>query len=203
MATYRYSPGAGRFRDAATGRFVPEGAVREAVDQVVDAGTERIAGLTRQLQAGALPLARWQVGVASELKALHVATAMVANGGRASMAPGDYGRVGARLREQYQFLGRFAADVASGTQPLDGRLLARAGLYGQAARAGFEAERRRLAGIRGQQAERNILHARESCAECREQTRRGWVPFGSLVPIGERICLTRCKCTLGYRQAAA
>jgi hypothetical protein len=199
---FTYAPRAGRYRDA-SGRFVPESAVRVAVDAVTDAGTERIADLTRQLQAGTLPLARWQQQMSVELKTLHVATAMVANGGRQQMAPSDYGRVGARLREQYQFLGQFAADLASGKQPLDGRLLARAELYGQAARAGFEAERRRLAGIRGESEERNVLHPADHCRECLSETARGWVRIGTLVPVGQRICRTRCHCTIRTRKGAA
>jgi hypothetical protein len=196
---FLWSATALRFRDVASGRFVPQAAVRQAVDVVVDKGADRLARLTAQLRAGALDVPTWQAQFAQELKLTHLATATAAKGGVAQMAPADWGRVGQQLRVQYGFLRGFAADVASGKQPLDGRAESRARLYGQAARATYEETRRGIQRERGGQ-ERRVLHsARESCADCVSYAGRGWAPVGSLPAIGESACRSNCRCTLEYR----
>lgn len=47
--------------------------------------------------------------------------------------------------------------------------------------------------------ERNILGIAEHCASCIRETKRGWVPIGTLIPVGLRDCWFGCKCTVGYR----
>jgi hypothetical protein len=47
----------------------------------------------------------------------------------------------------------------------------------------------------------NVLHPADHCegvGSCIEQTARGKVPIGSLIPVGDRRCLRRCHCTIEY-----
>lgn len=119
------------------------------------------------------------------------------------MTPQRWGAIGPAVREQYQYLRDFAAQIASGEQPLNGSLPARARQYGQSSRVQFERVRGEGQQRRGYQSERNVLHAGESCASCRAQTARGWVPIGSLVPVGSRTCRGNCKCEIRYRREPA
>ena len=48
--------------------------------------------------------------------------------------------------------------------------------------------------------ERNRLGDADHCPECLQETSKSWQPINSLIPIGERICTVRCKCTMEYRR---
>lgn len=201
MADYRWDAAAGRYRDAG-GRYVADGVVRAAVDALLDDGTLRLQALSARLATGTLALAEWQQAMAVELKRIHLVVGTAAHGGWAHMAPADYGWIGQRLRTQYAYLQAFAAQVASGAQPLDGRVAARAELYAQAGRATFEELRRRDMRLRGVTEARRVLHAAEHCAGCVGAAAQGWQPLDEVPPIGAFECRSRCRCTLQYRTRA-
>jgi ferredoxin len=139
--------------------------------------------------------------MAREIKSAHLASAALAKGGFAQMAPADYGRVGARLKEQYRFLNRFASQIESGQQGLNGQLPIRSEMYIQAARATYHATERREMEQRGVEEERSILGAADHCPDCLQEADKDWQLIGTLIPIGDRICLTRCACVFDYRGA--
>jgi hypothetical protein len=192
----------GRYRDD-VGRLVSDSRIRLAVDAVADAASDRMADVTERLITGDVTLARWQTGMLAVIKHSHIAAGVVAQGGRAQMTPSTYGYLGSEIRAQYAYLRAFGAQIAAETVPLDRRLVSRAGMYGQHARVTYESIRARDAAARGYVQERNILHAKESCDQCITLTQRGWVPTGSLPPIGARSCLARCRCTISRRKTHA
>lgn len=197
---YRYDSFALRFRGS-DGRFVKETVVRSDLDTLIDGAVSRITALTGQLQTGPLPLAVWEQSLMSELKSLHVSAVTLAKGGWAQASQADFGYAGSLLKAQYQFLRDFSVEIASGAQPMDGRLTNRATMYADAARATYEGARAREQLRAGFSQERNVLHSQESCKGCLEQQRRGWVAMGALVPVGARKpCLVRCRCTVQRRR---
>lgn len=198
---FAYDTKLARYRDLRTGRFLAHSTIRQAVDQVAKVGGDRMAAITGRLRSGVIDLPTWQVQMAGEIKTLHVTQATAAKGGKAQMSPADYGRVGAEVKKQYQYLARFAEDVASGKQTLDGRAENRARLYGEAGRGTFEDQRRHLWADKGAIEERRVLHAAEHCADCVAAAGRGWSPEGALPRIGASACRTRCKCTFTFRMA--
>ena len=61
---------------------------------------------------------------------------------------------------------------------------------------GIEAEKRA-----GMTEERNFLEPdADHCQECWDEAAKGWSPLGTLIPIGERTCLTKCQCKFEYRR---
>lgn len=196
---YAGQGGTGRYRDNASGRFVSQLRVRGDIDGYIDNSKTRIDALTNQLRNREIGLAEWQTSMRQEVKAMHLNTSMAAHGGRAQMTPADWGRSGQQIRQQYQYLDKFAADIASGKVGLDGRLNVRAGMYAEAARGTHEQEMRRMAAQSGMTQERRILHAKESCGDCIEYAGRGWQPIGSLPRIGDSQCRVNCRCTFEYR----
>lgn len=202
MASLTWNESAGRFVDA-RGRFVSEQAVRAVIDNIADGASERMAALSRTMLAGDLSLAEWQAGCMRTIKLSQLATSTIAHGGAARMDFSRYGAAGREIRIQYDYLRTFAAQVASGEQPLNGGLLSRARQYGQASRVTFEREYGRDQQARGYQSCRNVLHAGESCAQCRSEAARGWVAVGSLVPVGRRTCRSNCRCSISYRREPA
>ena len=195
---YTYDARAYSYRDGA-GRFVSDRQVREALDGALDAHTKTVRALGESLRAGRISVAEWQTGMARAIKNAHLYSAAAARGGWQNMTPADYGRAGQKIRAQYGYLRDFAAQIVDGRQPLDGRFLQCVDLYGQSGRVTYHATERREMEVRGMTEERNVLHPSDHCPGCVDESARGWVPIGSLVPIGSRDCRTRDRCTVAYR----
>jgi hypothetical protein len=199
VARYGYDPRNRRYRDRLNGRYVSAQDVRGAVDTVIDTETVKIRSLSQSLVDGKISLAEWQVQMASQLKGLHVALGLAANGGLANTSAADLGYLASLMKKQYQFLRDFALQIRRGEQPLDGTLVARAALYTQAARGTYEDMVGRAAQHGGAHEERSMLGPADHCKGCIAEAAKRWSPIGSLIPIGERQCLANCRCTMQYR----
>lgn len=203
MADIRWNEMSGRFTDSA-GRFVSDASVRAVVDAVADQASARLAAAAQAMLDGTKSLGAFQAEAMQIIKTSHVATATLAHGGAEQMTFSHYGSAGRAIRDQYEYLRSMADDVASGRQPLNGTLPARAAQYGQHARVLFETERGRGQAERGYRFERNVLGAaRDHCSLCPELSARGWVPIGSLPPIGSRPCRSQDRCSIAYSREAA
>jgi len=182
------------------GRRVPDTAIRQAVDAVIDAQRQKTAALAERLRTGAIKLADWESTMHADLKALHVAIGTVAQGGTAQMSPAAYGFLGSELKTQYRYLTNFAQEIASGKQLLNGTLAARSDLYVEAARGTYYDVLTRQAASRGETMARRVLGGSEHCAGCVVEAAKDWVPLGDLAPIGSQQCRSRCRCQVEYRR---
>jgi hypothetical protein len=196
---YTWDARVARFRGA-NGRYVPASAVRDALDKSIDASAWAMREASEALRAGQMSLAQWELTMAAEIRNSHLAATALARGGWDFMTPADYGRAGRVIREQYRHLQKFAAQIASGAQKLDGTLARRASLYIDASRAHYAAARKREMEVLGADEERRFRHARDSCPTCIGESNKGWSPLGTLRPIGDSECIVKCKCTFGYRR---
>lgn len=196
---FNHDPRTGTYRNLTTGRLISNAEVRAVVDVLADNSAVYAHALTQALQGDQITLADWQTRMMANIKASHVASGVAAHGGRGAMTPADWGYIGHEIRDQYAYLRNFANGIAAGTVPLDGQLPVRAAMYGSHSRVMFELVRARDDASRGYNEERNVLHADESCPECSELKARGWVPLGTLPPIGMRRCLSNCKCMIARR----
>lgn len=197
-----YAWNGARYYSLETGRFVPFSAVRNALESVIDASGVQMNILSTQLQGGEITLAQWQAGMMESIKTAHVAATAAANGGWAQVGQAEWGAAGQMIREQYDYLRRFAGQIANGEQALDGRFLVRADMYADAARGTYEAIRQRIRVMEGYEEERSVLEPGvDHCDGCLERAAEGWQPIGSLLPIGDAECLTRCHCEMRYRRA--
>lgn len=195
---YAWSERTGRYRNQQTGRFVSGKEVRASIDKAIEASAKRIQSLSISLKENRINLAEWQIRMYQELKAAHIANAALARGGFAQLTQSDLGRIGSILKEQLSYLGNFARQIERGEQLLDGRFLLRAQMYVEKGRSTYHAFERLEKLSHGYTKERNIRHASDSCDGCIGETSRGWVEIMSLIPVGSRICLTKCKCSLDY-----
>jgi hypothetical protein len=196
---YVWDDRAARYASKQTGRWVSGGRVRGALDAALDRGGATVATLTESLKMGRIALPDWQLQVAREIKSIHLASAALAKGGWAEMSPSDLGRAGQKIRLQYDYLKGFAADISSGKQRLDGTLGRRAQLYVQAGRGTYHAVEQAEMRTRGMTEERNRLAASDHCPGCLAADAMGWVPLGTLPGIGQRTCLSKCRCSVAYR----
>lgn len=199
---FTFDPASQRYRNARTGQFVSEARIHEAVVKATEASAANVKTITEQLRLGQITLADWQTAMAAEIKQAHLASVMLANGGRQQMTQASFGYAGRLIRTQYEYLRTFAEEVASGKQRLDGTLNRRAGMYVDAARGTFYQAKERQARLMGHDEERNVLGVADHCDGCVGETARGWVKIGELVPIGQRECRTNCRCRITTRRAA-
>lgn len=192
----------GRYRNLRTGRVVSSAEIRRGVETVIRKSARRVEALSGQLRSGSISVEDFEISMRAELKSVHLATSMAAKGGREAMSQSDYGRVGQRLRQEYQYLARFSDQIASGQLPLDGRFTRRAASYSNAARNTFAETERSERIAHGDRWERNVLQPGESCEGCKAATDAGVVPIGSLPQVGSRDCLSNCRCRIVYQKTA-
>jgi hypothetical protein len=182
------------------GRFVSRLQIRMWLDEALDASGARIAALAEQLRAARIDLVSWQVRMAREIKNVQLYSAAAAKGGWAQLTQADLGRVGQSVQAQLRYLNRFARQIQTGAQPLDGRMVERAKMYADSGRQLFDRTYRAEMIVRGYTHERSVRYAGDSCAGCVAEAAKGWVSIGSIVPVGQRQCLSRCRCTVSYRR---
>lgn len=204
MMPSRYSWDARKlqYRDAASGRFVRREAVIRAAVETVDSAQKAARAVAERLVAGDINLAEFQIQMRGLIRAQHTLAAGLALGGKRQLSPAALGRIGAQTREQYKYLRRFALDIQNGSQPLDGRLVARAGMYASVSYSTFAEAERRQKRDAGYTEERNVTHALESCPECKAESDKGWVAAGEISKVGSRQCLVNCRCVIQSRKAA-
>jgi hypothetical protein len=194
---YTYDKKARRYRDP-SGRFVSQDAVRRALDDAFHNASKRISELSDSLRNNAISLTDWEFEMRQAIKDVHLYSRALGRGGWAQLDASDFGFVGAAVKKQYTYLNRFAAEISQGYN-FDGRFRRRSELYAEAGRNTYYDALDLEMIEAGMTEERNVLSSAEHCDECVEETDRGWVPIGSLVPIGERTCLVSCKCFKEYR----
>jgi hypothetical protein len=194
---YAWDADAKRYRGAG-GRFVSRRAVRAALDVTLENSGKRMNALADQLRKGEINLDTWLREMRGTVKAVHLYSTAAAKGGWDQLTKKDFGRVGRILRDQYTYLDRFAADIEAGL-PLDGRFTTRVRMYMQSGRRTYyDAADRLVDEIGGFDRERSVLHPADHCDECVAQAALGWQPRGAMIPIGERICKSNCRCTKEY-----
>lgn len=196
---YSYNTKAVRYRNKANGRFVSSKELRGAIDKAIDKSGKEIGKLSQELKEGRMSLADWQTAMGQEIKNSHLASVAAAKGGWHQMTAADYGRAGGRIRGQLWYLNRFAQQIESGKQRLDGSFLHRSKMYIEAARETYHIQLREEMKKAGMTKEKNILGVADHCDDCLGETAKGWVDIGELTLIGQRQCLKNCKCRIEYK----
>lgn len=126
--SFRWDKDLRRYRDADTGRFVRESAVRSARQTIIDRATAEVDVLAARLADGTITTAEWTIQMRDAVKRTTIDQYLLGRGGRNAMTQADWGRIGYRLRQQYGYLQRFAQAVDAG-QLSDAQIAARAKLY--------------------------------------------------------------------------
>lgn len=205
MPHYRWEPRlgrGGRYRDLATGRLVGASVVRRALDETLDSAEAVTTRLAEALRQREVSVADWYAAMQRHVKQVHLHAVALERGGWANMRPADYGRAGALIREQYRYLRRFAEQIVSGRQRLDGSLAARAGLYTKAGRESFYRSKRAHLNDGGGEPVthvRSLRHPGDSCRECVDLD-RVWHRLDDpryRLP-GQRLCSKNCRCDEQY-----
>lgn len=132
-----------------------------------------------------------------------LAATVVGVGGVGNVTENTLVAVQRQLSSQFSFLDGFISELS--TRELTQRDRARILQYGNSAHTIAQTARRQFSidiyGD-GELEERRFLGGAEHCEDCVALAAEGWVPFGTLPPIGEgTVCRENCHCTIVVRQA--
>jgi hypothetical protein len=168
-----------------------------------------VATLSNDLKSGAISIPEWEAGMRDAILFELTAAMVLAKGGRDFVTQSDWGYVGSQAKKQYDYLGKFADEIAANpaTWLTGNRLNARADLYGQVGYTALEDDLQREKLKSGYTEEINVLDpGAEHCSDtkgrmgCEEVTAKGWQPIGTLPLIGDRACWQNCRCLMKYRK---
>jgi hypothetical protein len=201
-----YDPETGRYTNVATGRTLTDKQLRLYVFNVSNQASLRMKKSTQQLIAGVILLAAWYEEMRSLTAALYHTIFLLSIGG--FLFEDDTARNLFYLLVLPQFgrLDNFERQLETGAQKLDGRAMSRAGLYGSYGNGLWQNIGLDRSKKKGLTEARRVLGPTEThCHDeserpgCWELWKKGWMPIGEMVPIGDAACYSNCQCHIKYR----
>lgn len=165
---YVYVRSVNRYRDSATGQFVPRDRVLSYVESITRAGGDAADTLSDLVSTGQLSPADYGIRLKDELKSAYVQDYVLGRGGRSSMTRSDWGTIGRMLRSEYRLIDNFVADLEAGkSSPAQTR--ARARLYFDTAQQAFERANARAFGT-----PKLPAYPRDQTTDCRSHCYCHW-----------------------------
>jgi len=167
-------------------------------DSAIDKQRLDYLKLAEQLRQGKITVDEWERQMKGAIEDSHMTAALLIFGPLFLQIPQVQQTINGMIARELAFLARLANGIRAGTIRLDGQFKRRAGMYISAGRETLWELARMWASVGGYTMEENVLGAAEHCEGCLAETARGSVPIGSLIPIGERDCLTSCRCYIRF-----
>lgn len=189
-----------RYRDLATGRYMPRQQVLDYVGALIDGRKVVTDRLAQFVATGSINPKDFGETLKGELKRQYVNEYMLGRGGRHQMTQRDWGSIGGMLKEQYKYIPGFVDDLTN-KELTEEYIAARAGMYVNSSREAFERAHNRNAEDLGMTEEKWVLGETEHCGDCIAFEAQGWQPMGTFPPPGSgaTACLTNCGCLLLHR----
>lgn len=206
MPPHDFDPNTRQF--VSNGRLVPRAEVRAEIEKLITHVQRESARIANRYQAGSITIGEFETSMRELLKAGHLIASSVGRGGRAQMSQADWGKVGSKIKWQYEYLSKFARRLATGK--LDKAYSAnRARSYASAIYISYSngraaAEQEFINNNGGKDADgskiqvRLVTNSAEGCQECADDEAAGWMDPEDMGELGSRICGDFCKCTLEF-----
>jgi len=203
---YLYDPETERYTNIVTGHTLTEKQLRLYVFNVSNQASLRMKKSTQQLIAGVILLAAWYEEMHSLMSALYHTIFLLSIGGFLFEDNTARNIFYLLVLPQFGRLDNFERQLETGIQKLDGRAMSRAGLYGSYGNGLWQnigLDRSRKKGLT--EARRVLGPTETHCHDesdrpgCWELWKRGWMPIGEMVPIGDAACYSNCQCHIKYR----
>ena len=192
-----YDQSTNQFR-APNGKFIARNAIRAEIEKAVDVVGRKTEKIAKDLNAGKINIAEFQIQMRDEIKRASILSASVAKGGHKQMTASDWGKVGSDLKKQYAFLNKFARDIELG-RVTGVKLENRAKSYAQNIRMIYlNSEKESFKNI-GKTECRRVLHSLETCPDCARWAAKGWVGIDEQPLLGTLQCRSFDRCSLEYR----
>jgi hypothetical protein len=187
------------------GRPVTRREVRDEVTKLITFVEKEAKPIADRYARGVINLSQFEIEMRELLKAGHIVSASVGRGGRARMQQKDWGRVGAKIRWQYDYLAKFTRKLSSGKLTKaysENRAKSYASaLYISFTDARMEAQTEVIDGGSDERREiqcRLIQNSEEGCVECESDAAEGWMSVDDMGEIGSRLCGDFCKCEIEF-----
>ena len=180
------------------GEAVGLGTVLELTYEELDRIKNQVAQLTEDLEESE-DVEGWERKLAELAAATAALFFLLGIGSRDAIADDHEQHVKDRLTTQFEFLRQFSNDILNGDLTIDA-IRARANLYPQDAQLHYSEAQEFIHSTEAFPFYQNILGSCNHCQECPEETAKGIVERGSLVPIGARLCLWNCCCMFQYHK---
>ena len=209
LTGYSYDRTSNRYRSAATGRFVARSRITSLLETQVSSAEQRLGDLTVALYENRIAPSVWSEQMRTELKRLHLQNAALASGGWDGLSQADYGRIGGRIRNDYQRVEQLARDIINADATI-GQANNRVRGYIGNARSEFftvQRERQRQQPMSAEVVtiERRLLfQGAKHCRDCPGHYDRGWEMAGILpLPTEQCECGNFCRCRMISRDVPA
>jgi hypothetical protein len=187
------------------GRVVSTAKLQEWVETAVTQAKSNLRGIGQALLDGAINKSEFALRSASEIRNMHRALGLLANGGRNQITVKGWGQIGGILKRELGYLQRFSA-LVDGIElsSLSSAFLNRIESYGNAGRFTYASAVRAREIAAGGMEERNVLGGSgKSCSDCLDEAAMEWQPVGVLSEPGTRLCGPGCACSLEFRAVSA
>jgi len=112
----------------------PTDTIRDRFTNQALGGVGELAG---SVASGQIRTNAWVEGMRQEIRRSYISQYLLGKGGVQNMTQADWGRLGGLLKNQYQYLNRFAGDLNAGTMS-EAQIRQRAELYIQSSRQAYE-----------------------------------------------------------------
>lgn len=179
---------------------VPRRQRLEGLETLQTDGREAQREAAAAMVAGALALAAWYALALGDLTARATAGTLALLG-TARLLPSDRLSLATSVGRHAGFLRRFRRQLGTGSAPLDGRAVARAGLYADATWSTAMGVETDALQRRGYTEAMRVLGAADHCPGCLSEAGL-WMPIWQVTPIGFFECGSRCHCRISYRGPA-
>lgn len=187
--------------DLGTGRFVSKQTIHGLLQDQADRSAGTMAELARAATQGTLTPRQFFEAMQREVKLAYNVDAALARGGWGQVTAADWGRNGARLKDEYRRLRDFAQDIADG-KITEKQAAARAKLYADSAYKRYWEIQQEQQGKAGMDQEHwQTVGDERVCPVCSGYEALGWVPVGSLPTPGDPHA--GCRCEKLWRKAPA
>ncbi|MEW5859795.1 MAG: hypothetical protein AB1861_20820 [Cyanobacteriota bacterium] len=196
---FNWEKNSNRYRNKETGRFISKEAVYTLTQKRIEYVKGDLGSVGQLLLDGKINLKTWQQQTAETLKILHTQQYLLGVGGQKALKKSDYLEIGRELKNQYQYLRKFAVDLTQGKMS-PAQFNARLSMYGDAAKVSFFRGEKVAAGRAGfTHGRRSLTSGHIHCSDCPVYAARGIVPIDEVVmPSVACQCRTNCKCRVTY-----
>lgn len=198
---YEYDPETGKYRYVGSGYAVSSNRLLKDIDIITNAGNTQIRELSLKLVNNQITLEYWYNQMQKIMKALYLDTWLVNIGGKQNFVGVQKTYFAEFVQKQFLYLDRLLIQIQSGQQPLNGRFVTRAQMYANHTRAIYQNKKLLQMMELEYQYARRVRTAKESCPDCIHEARRGWTRIENVVPIGDTVCRSNCKCHFLYKKS--
>lgn len=205
MAAYIWDKKTGRYLDTSNNRFVSRNIVLKQIDRINNRSKIYMRSQAIRLVSRQISLSQFQALMIDEIKRSHLCMGLLSCGGKDNVSKANYGAIGNRLKEEYQYLTRFALAIANG-ELSEKQIINRASMYSNSSASAFY-KSEQISKIENRMG-RILLAKRDldpgvfaHCSECPALSTNGkYLPVEQVkIPTRACSCRSRCRCRITYK----